>query len=52
MDKIEIILREERINMKIKKLVLGALVLVSVFALAACGSSSNENFKKKVVKKR
>ena len=51
MDKIEIILREERINMKIKKLVLGALVLVSVFALAACGSSSNENLQEKVVKK-
>ena len=51
MDKIEIILREERLNMKIKKLVLGALVLVSVFALAACGSSSNENLQEKVVKK-
>ncbi len=51
MDKIEIILREERINMKIKKLVLGALVFVSVFALAACGSSSNENLQEKVVKK-
>lgn len=51
MDKIEIILREERINMKIKKLVLGALVLVSVFALAACGSSSNENLQEKVLKK-
>lgn len=51
MDKIEIILREERINMKIKKLVLGALALVSVFALAACGSSSNENLQEKVVKK-
>lgn len=51
MDKIEIILREERINMKIKKLVLGALMLVSVFALAACGSSSNENLQEKVVKK-
>ena len=51
MDKIEIILREERINMKMKKLVLGALVLVSVFALAACGSSSNENLQEKVVKK-
>ena len=51
MDKIEIILREERINMKIKKLVLGALVLVSVFALVACGSSSNENLQEKVVKK-
>lgn len=51
MDKIEIILREERINMKIKKLVLGALVLVSIFALAACGSSSNENLQEKVVKK-
>ena len=37
--------------MKIKKLVLGALVLVSVFALAACGSSSNENLQEKVVKK-
>lgn len=51
MDKIEIILREERINMKIKKLVLGALMFVSVFALAACGSSSNENLQEKVVKK-
>lgn len=51
MDKIEIILRKERINMKIKKLVLGALVFVSVFALAACGSSSNENLQEKVVKK-
>lgn len=51
MDKIEIILREERINMKIKKLVIGALVLASVFALAACGSSSNENLQEKVVKK-
>ena len=37
--------------MKIKKLVLGALVLVSVFALVACGSSSNENLQEKVVKK-
>lgn len=51
MDKIEIILREERINMKIKKLVLGALTFVSVFSLAACGSSSNENLQEKVVKK-
>lgn len=51
MDKIEIILREERIIMKIKKLILGALVFVSVFALAACGSSSNENLQEKVVKK-
>lgn len=51
MDKIEIILREKRINMKIKKLVLGALMFVSVFALAACGSSSNENLQEKVVKK-
>lgn len=51
MDKIEIILRKERINMKIKKLVLGALAFVSVFALAACGSSSNENLQEKVVKK-
>lgn len=51
MDKIEIILRKERINMKIKKLVLGALMFVSVFALAACGSSSNENLQEKVVKK-
>lgn len=51
MDKIEIILREERINMKIKKLVLGALTFVSVFALAACGSSSNKNLQEKVVKK-
>lgn len=51
MDKIEIILREERINMKIKKLVLGALMFVSVFALAACGSSSNENLQEKVVKR-
>lgn len=51
MDKIEIILRKERINMKIKKLVLGALAFVSVFALVACGSSSNENLQEKVVKK-
>lgn len=51
MDKIEIILRKERINMKIKKLVLGALAFVSVFALAACESSSNENLQEKVVKK-
>lgn len=51
MDKIEIILREKRINMKIKKLVLGALMFVSVFALAACGSSSNENLQEKVVKR-
>lgn len=51
MDKIEIILRKERINMKIKKLVLGALAFVSVFVLAACGSSSNENLQEKVVKK-
>lgn len=50
-DKIETSLREERINMKIKKMILGALALVSVFALAACGSTSNGNLQEKVVKK-
>jgi polar amino acid transport system substrate-binding protein len=50
-DKIKVSLREERINMKVKKFILGALALVSVCSLAACGSSSNENLQDKIEKK-
>lgn len=31
-----------------KKIVLGAISLLSVFTLAACGSSSNENLQDKI----
>lgn len=37
--------------MKIKKIFLGILALISVLTLAACGSSSNENLQEKIVKK-
>lgn len=37
--------------MKVKKFILGALALVSVCSLAACGSSSNENLQDKIEKK-
>jgi polar amino acid transport system substrate-binding protein len=50
-DKIKVSLRKERINMKVKKFILGALALVSVCSLAACGSSSNENLQDKIEKK-